>query len=93
MRHGTKRDTTSPAATRERGSVSVDQAEGGGVCVPVAGETRSPLDILVREGARKMLQVALEKEVQMFLEEHSMRLDEQGRRRVVREVLSKVVYR
>ena len=31
-----------------------------------------------------MLQVALENEVQMFLEEHSTRVDEQGRRRVVR---------
>jgi transposase-like protein len=45
---------------------------------------RSPLDALVREGARKMLQTALEDEVQSFLEGHSTRIDEQGRRLVVR---------
>lgn len=47
-------------------------------------ESRSPLDALVREGARKMLQAALESEVQEFLEQHSFRVDEQGRRQVVR---------
>lgn len=47
-------------------------------------ERRSPLDTLVREGARKMLQAALENEVQEFLEQHSSRVDEQGRRQVVR---------
>ncbi|MCC7230336.1 MAG: IS256 family transposase [Fimbriimonadaceae bacterium] len=47
-------------------------------------ESRSPLDALVREGARKMLQAALESEVQEFLEQHSSRVDDQGRRQVVR---------
>jgi transposase-like protein len=47
-------------------------------------ESRSPLDALVREGARKMLQAALENEVQEFLEQHSSRVDEQGHRQVVR---------
>jgi putative transposase len=46
--------------------------------------SRSPLDSLIREGARKMLQAALESEVQEFLDLHSSRLDEQGRRQVVR---------
>lgn len=45
---------------------------------------RSPLDVLVREGARKMLQAALESEVQDFLEQHAARVDDQGRRLVVR---------
>lgn len=44
----------------------------------------SPLDQLVREGARKMLQAALEAEVENFLVEHQDRRDEQGRRLVVR---------
>nr|WP_010581932.1 IS256 family transposase [Schlesneria paludicola] len=47
-------------------------------------QSRSPLDTLIREGARKMLQAALEKEVQEFLEQHSSRVDEQGHRQVVR---------
>lgn len=47
-------------------------------------ESRSPLDTLVRRGARKMLQAASESEVQEFLEQHSSRVDDQGRRQVVR---------
>jgi transposase-like protein len=47
-------------------------------------ESQSPLDALVREGARKMLQAALESEVQDFLEQHASRVDDQGRRQVVR---------
>jgi len=57
-----------------------------GECVPfaVGDETRSPLDVLVRDGARKMLQAALEDEVQLFLDGHAARVDEHGRRLVVR---------
>ncbi len=84
MRHGTKRDATSPAFTRERVSVSVSEAEGESVPSPGADDTRSPLDVLVREGARKMLQAALEDEVQLFLDEHAARVDEHGRHLVVR---------
>jgi len=47
-------------------------------------DERSPLDGLVREGARQMLQAALEAEVQSFLEGHAARVDDQGRRLVVR---------
>jgi len=54
------------------------------VTAPVREEGRSPLDVLVREGARKMLQAALESEVQDFLEQHASRVDDQGRRLVVR---------
>ena len=49
-----------------------------------AFDGRSPLDDLVRRGARQMLQAALENEVQMFLSEHATRVDDQGRRFVVR---------
>jgi transposase-like protein len=45
---------------------------------------RLTLDELVREGARRMLQSALEAEVDAFLERHEPRRDEQGRRLVVR---------
>jgi len=84
MRHGTKRDATSPVKAKERGSVSADQGDLESVPFQVADDTRSPLDALVREGARKMLQAALENEVQLFLDEHAARVDEQGRRLVVR---------
>jgi transposase-like protein len=45
---------------------------------------RSPLDELVREGARRMLQAAIDAEVDDFLAAHADRLDDQGRRLVVR---------
>ena len=47
-------------------------------------ESRSPLDELIRGGARRMLQAAIDAEVDDFLAEHSGRRDEQGRRQVVR---------
>jgi transposase-like protein len=70
--------------TKERDSVSVGQVDGESVPFPGVGDNRSALDALVREGARKMLQAALENEVQLFLDEHAARVDEQGRRLVVR---------
>ena len=45
---------------------------------------RSILDQIVRDGARKMLQVALENEVNVFLESHSSKVDANGLRLVVR---------
>jgi len=50
----------------------------------IADESRSAIDVYVREGCRKMLQSALESEVQAFLEEHAATRDERSRRRVVR---------
>lgn len=47
-------------------------------------ESRSPLDEIVREGARRMLQAAIDTEVEDFLAIHSHRVDGQGRRYVVR---------
>jgi len=47
------------------------------------GET-SPLDELVRTGAQRMLQVAIETEVKDFLVEHADRRDVAGHRQVVR---------
>jgi putative transposase len=47
-------------------------------------DARSPLDELVRAGARRMLQAAIDAEVTDFLAAHAHRLDEQGRRLVVR---------
>lgn len=47
-------------------------------------DDRSPLDELVREGARRMLQSAIDAEVEGFIERYRDRRDEQGRRLVVR---------
>jgi len=47
-------------------------------------QAQNAIDHLVREGARRMLQAALEAEVDAFLELHQERRDEQGRRLVVR---------
>ena len=58
--------------------------EGGEPIDEIVESGRSPLDSIVRDGARRMLQAALESEVDAFLEEHAVLLDECGRRRVVR---------
>ncbi len=47
-------------------------------------DQKSPLDELVREGARRMLQSAIDAEVDAFTALHDHRRDERGRRLVVR---------
>ena len=47
-------------------------------------DARSVLDQLVRDGARQMLQAALEDEVNAFLEANASKTDQEGRRLVVR---------
>ena len=47
-------------------------------------ESRSPLDEIVREGAQRMLQAAIDAEVGNFIAQHSDRWDDQDRRLVVR---------
>jgi putative transposase len=47
-------------------------------------ESQSPLDEIIREGARRMLQAAINAEVEGFIATHSDRRDEHGRRVVVR---------
>ena len=77
MRQTTTNEAVNPAVgttVNERSVIGFSESD----------ESRSPLDALVREGARKMLQAALESEVQEFLEQHSSRVDDQGRRQVVR---------
>ena len=52
--------------------------------VPVAGNTRSVLDDLVREGARRMLVAALEIEIETYVQSHIADVDDDGHRLVVR---------
>ena len=47
-------------------------------------DQKSPLDEIVREGARRMLQSAIDAEVDDFIARHAERTDEQGRRLVVK---------
>lgn len=47
-------------------------------------EGRGPLDELIREGAQRMLQSAIDTEVEEFVALHTQRRDERGRRQVVR---------
>ncbi len=47
-------------------------------------EDSSPLDQIIREGAQRMLQAAIDAEVDAFIDQHAIRRDEQGRRLVVR---------
>lgn len=70
------------------------EGNGSGVVEPVGNaevlkfgaveSARSILDQIVRDGARKMLQAALEDEVNAFLEQHASKVDSEGRRMVVR---------
>jgi len=59
-------------------------ARGESLGQVIVDESRSALDAYVREGARQMLQRALECEVDAFLSEYADRIDERGRKQVVR---------
>ena len=75
MSQGTKK--RSKAVAVKSGNAEVISMQG-------ALSERSPLDDLVRAGAQKMLQAALENEVEVFLSQYQDRRDEQGNRLVVR---------
>jgi putative transposase len=57
------------------------ESNQGGVA---AGVSRSPIDEIVREGARQMLEAALRAEVAAYVERFADQLDEDGRKLVVR---------
>ena len=63
---------------------AIEMARGESLGQAIADEGRSDLDAYVREGARQMLQRALECEVEAFLADHADRTDEGGRKQVVR---------
>lgn len=50
----------------------------------IATESRSALDELARQGAQKMLQIALENEVAEYVQRSSGEQDDEGHRAVVR---------
>ena len=71
--------------TRDRISPPVDQpVDPEVVAFREQFDTRSPLDEIVREGARRMLQAAIDAEVDAFIQTHENRRDEDGNRLVVK---------
>lgn len=64
--------------------VSTERTDDNLLAFPQPEDARSLLDRIVREGAQRILQAAIEAEVDSFLEEHSGKRDDQGRRLVVR---------
>ena len=79
MRHGTTERVKTPART-----ASIEAVDPEVVEFREAFEAKSTLDEIVREGTRKMLQTAIEVEVDDFLAQHADRRDNCGRRLVVR---------
>src|SRR3990172_2832352 len=78
------RNTTTAAVEIPVGTSATSAIDPEVVEVRAAFEARSTLDELVREGARKMLQTAIEAEVDEFLVQHADRRDADGKRSVVR---------
>jgi len=68
MRHGTTETGRTPART-----ASIERVDPEVVEFREAFESKSTLDEIVREGARKMLQTAIEVEVDDFLAQHAAR--------------------
>jgi putative transposase len=82
MRQSTKASPVSPAACgifADRDAADPEVLE-----FRAQFEQRSPLDEIVRVGAQRMLQAAVEAEVEDFIAEHATRRDERGNRLVVR---------
>lgn len=52
--------------------------------IEISNHSESHLDYLVREGARQMLMMALEREVEDYIDRHENLLDESGKRLIVR---------
>jgi putative transposase len=82
VNQSTKEGVARPAP--KSGNPGDSQVDPEVVAFRAAFEERSPLDQLVHEGAQKMLQTAIEAEVDAFVAEHTSRRDDRGRRLVIR---------
>lgn len=70
---------------KDRSSIPVDQDNDSEVLsFREQFDQTSPLDELVREGARRMLQAAIDTEVEGFIARHEDRRDDSGKRLVVK---------
>jgi putative transposase len=79
MRNGTTATAKIPAAPLVGQPIDPEVVE-----FREAFEARSTLDEIIREGARKMLQTAIETEVDDFVAQQANRRDEHGKRLIVR---------
>jgi len=69
----------------DRSSMPVDQElDSEVIAFREQFDQKSPLDELIKEGARRMLQSAIDAEVEAFVAQHEGRLDSAGRRLVVK---------
>jgi transposase-like protein len=83
MQQSTKAGDALPVGRSRKVSGS-DQPDAEMLAFRANFEGRSALDELIRTGAQQMLQPAVNAEVDEFLQRHAERVDEQGRRFVVR---------
>jgi putative transposase len=79
MRHGTTAAAPAPVPGTLSEAIDLEVVE-----FREAFEARSTLDEIIREGARQMLQAAIESEVDDFVAQHADRRDGDGKRLVVR---------
>lgn len=81
MEQSTKAGAALPVGTSR--SASGDQPDAEVLAFRANFEGRGALDELIRAGAQRMLQAAINAEVAEFLQRHADRVDDQGRRLVV----------
>jgi hypothetical protein len=74
-------ETLPPAAAE---TPPAAKTSASGAVAPLAADGESLVDQMVRDGARRMLAAALEAELAAYIAAHAERLDEHGRRLVVR---------
>ncbi|MEM8671179.1 MAG: hypothetical protein AAGG48_26895 [Planctomycetota bacterium] len=68
----------------DRRSTPVDTVDPEVIAFRKQFDERSPLDQIIQEGARRMLQATINAEVEAFIDQHRDRTDDRGRRLVVK---------
>lgn len=85
MRQGTTKSSRMPVGNgAAQAHANVEALDAEVLAFRSQFDTRSPLDELIRMGAQRMLQAAIDAEVDEFLARHADRRDDEGRRHVVR---------
>ena len=74
----------SKSTRTEAGFPEVEDSRGATVEFARQVADQAPLDEIVRQGAQRMLQAAIDAEVTEFIEKHRDRTDDDGNRLVVR---------
>ncbi len=74
----------SKTTTNKLNNPATDSLDPEVLAIRQAFDGRSPLDEIIHEGARRMLQAAIDAEVESFIETYQDRRDSEGRRMVVK---------